>query len=192
MAGISRSALATRTVTLAIFVLAAGYLVPGCGGVNLATLPPDDIGDTFEYAYMLYVEEIILPDVVYEDENVYFQLRVSAEANQSALGHLSFDSWSRATPTYRLYGNPQERWMIDAFVSADDNPQDEPIDVLPVSLPSMPAGEWVCVVRAAADRSLGGKRCMYKRGDSSIGPVLPREELQELRFTVNVIPRPEE
>jgi hypothetical protein len=175
---------------LALLVICCGLCT--CGSVNLAELPPDDTGDTFEYAFMLYVEEIILPDVVYEDEDVYFQLRVSADANPIALQYLSFDNWARVSGVYALYEDPQEYWMIYAFVSAEVDPLGEPTYLLPVKVPSMPVGEWVCVIRSAADRSLGGKRYMYKRGDSSMGPVIPQEELQELRFTVNVIPRPED
>jgi len=140
---------------------------------------------------MLYVEEIILPDVIYEDESLYFTLRVSADANPEALRGLTHARWSAVSPNFSLYADPKELWMIDACVSAAHDQVSDPGDLLPVSLPGMPVGEWVCVVRAAADRALGGKEIKYRITPSS-GPVVPAEELQELRFTVNVVPRPEE
>ncbi|GEM_PF-2013755 len=172
-------------------VLIFALVAAACGGHHPMDDDPPYENSTYTDAFMLYVEEIILPEVIFEDEDVYFQLRVSADSNPDALKCLSFDSWASTTGVFALYVDPQERWMVDAFVATEIDPQAEPSDLLPVLVPGMPVGEWVCVVRGAADRSLGGKEIEYQITPSS-GPLTPAADLRELRFTVNVIPRPEE
>ncbi|MBN2083454.1 hypothetical protein JW859_14760 [bacterium] len=191
MAGINPKVFGLRLLlTMPVTLVLCGFLST-CSDANLAELPPDDLGYTFQYAYLLYVEEVILPEVIYEDEPVYFDLRVSAEANPEALKHLSHASWSAISPNFQLYTDPTELWMIDACVSAGSDSMPDASNLLPVSIPGMPVGEWICVVRCAAERVLGGKKVKYQLMPSS-GPVTADENLQELKFNVNVVERPEE
>jgi len=175
--------------SLTVLLLSVG--ITGCGGQDLPVEDAPYENSTYSEAYMLYLEEIIPPEVIYEDERSEFQLRVSADYNPDALKGLSHERWTAVTGYFRLYWNPQERWMLDAFVSTEIDPQAEPSDILPLAIPGMPVGEWVVVIRCAAERSLGGRKYKYYRTPSP-GPVVPAEELQEIRFTVNVVPRPEE
>lgn len=182
---------ASRLVLSTLLISFMCTITLACSGQKIANGSLELIPTSSVEAYLFYVEDVILPDAIYEDEPAYFDLRVSADSNPSALQGLSHERWGEVSPNFRLYGDPQELWMLDACVLAEVEPQAEESDLLPVSLPGMPVGEWVCIVRCAANRALGGRRIQYRLTPSS-GPHVPPEDLQEIRFTVNVIPRPDE
>jgi hypothetical protein len=162
-----------------------------CGGRSVSDPEYNNfIGDEFVDSYLLYVEEVTVPDVIFEGEVLPIRLRVSADANPDILRGQINDRWIAIV--YATPWEPNGLFRIDAYITGEGDPQQQPDDILQIDLPETPVGDWVCTVRAAADRSLGGKHYKYGRGDSSGGPVTPKEDLQEIRFNVHVEPIPEE
>ncbi|MBN2082725.1 hypothetical protein JW859_11055 [bacterium] len=179
-----------RCLLVSLAAMPLVFLTYGCSG-SIEEDSPIETGDSWAVAHVLYVEEVILPDAIYEGNDVYFQLRVSAEANVTALNRLSFNNWAKISGVYALYGSELERWMIDAVVDAESDLQTQSSDLLEVMMPAMPVGEWECVIRCAANRSLGGGQYQYRLGGTP-SPIVPVENIKEIRFTVNVVERPEE
>jgi hypothetical protein len=165
-------------------------LPSGCDGRGPIPEVYDTLGGQTREAHLLYVEEVIFPEVIYEDESSEMLWRVSAEANPDVLRGLHR---GRKIPIiYTIpFGEPQDTYLFDAYITGDGDPGAEVDDALPVLLPAYPVGEWSIIVRSAARRSLGGTTYLYQFAPAP-GPRTPLEDLQETRYTFAVIPRPQE
>jgi hypothetical protein len=180
----------TRTIYFSIALLFICGAFCTCGGrQDYGPENYNTFGDKFVDSYLLYVEEVTVPEVIYEGDVLPIRLRVSAEANPDILrGHID-DRWIAIV--FSRPGEPDELFSIDAYITGEGDPQQQPDDMLEIDLPETPVDDWVCIVRAAADRSLGGKHYLYQRGDTA-RPLTPKEDLQEIRFNVHVEPKPAE
>jgi hypothetical protein len=180
----------TKSIAAALVVLFICGWLCACGGKSAYGPEDYDItGDELVDSYLLYVEEVIVPEVIYEDEEPSIYLRVSADANPDILRGLTRDRWIGIA--YPLIWEPDGMWLVDSFITGDGDPQGEPGEILEVGLPAMPPGDWICVVSTASDRSLGGAPYRYITS-GSLGPVTPPGDLQEIKFTVHVEPISEE
>jgi len=175
------------SISCITFVLCCIWVVSCGGSTDYSGL--NTIGTQRVDSYALYIEEVILPDVIYAGVDAEVSMRVSADANPTILNGLTDDRW--ISGVYALGWIPGEAWQFDAFITGSGDPTKEPGDSISMLVPPMPVGEWVLVFRGVAERSLGGTSYRYEVVGSP-GPCGSLDGLSETKITVNVVERPEE
>ena len=145
-------------MTAASTILAILSLAIGCGGGNTGTPELPDTGIVMVDAWMPYVEDVIIPDPVYANEDFTLTMRVSSVLEPRLLN---------GNVQHKLYivgpgfdpGQPEvvrfPMWM------REDLPPGPVLDTAELEYPAymplrLPAGEWNIAVQTAKTRNLGG------------------------------------
>ena len=110
--------------------------------------------------YLPYVEEVILPDIIYVEEHFIVVIRVSAVLKPDLFNGANQQSFF-ASGGGILQQNPTG-WEYDTWMWPPRNLDAPANNSIEVRLPGLPAGDWAIGIWQLTERELGGMEGLYR------------------------------
>ena len=136
--------------------------------------------------YIPFVEEVGLPEVIYEEEYFTVTLRLSAVLKPDLFNGANQQSFMCSGGGI-LQGYPSG-WEYDTWMWPARNPGGPVNDSIEVRFPGLPAGDWAIGIWQLKKRELGGMKGLYRWTPGMYPLDYSHQEL--VIYPITVIERP--